>query len=145
MEVSVEDVYLGATRQISVNGQKLNLKIKQGTADGQVLRLKGKGNPGLNGGEAGDLLIEISIVPGSGYELKGRDVYLEVPVDVYTAVLGGKVQVPVPGSALQLTIPEGSDSGRLFRLKGKGLPVGKEEAVCRVTFMYGSRSRYRSI
>lgn len=125
MDVGIEDVYLGATRQINVNGQKLNLKIKPGTGDGQVLRLKGKGSPGLNGGEAGDLLIEVSIVPGAGYELKGRDVYLEVPIDVYTAVLGGKVQVPVPGSALQLTVPEGTDSGRLFRLKGKGLPVAE--------------------
>lgn len=122
MEIGIEDVYTGATRQISVNGQKLNLKIRKGTTDGQVLRLKGKGNPGLNGGEAGDLLIEVSVTPGAGFELKGRDVYLEVPVDVYTAVLGGKVQVPVPGSAVQLTIPEGSDSGRVFRLKGKGLP-----------------------
>ncbi|WP_109698290.1 DnaJ C-terminal domain-containing protein [Chitinophaga deserti] len=123
MDIGIEDVYSGATRQINVNGQKLNLKIKKGTTDGQVLRLKGKGNPGLNGGEAGDLLIEMNLLPGAGYELKGKDVYLEVPVDVYTAVLGGKVQVPVPGSAVQLTIPEGSDSGRLFRLKGKGLPV----------------------
>lgn len=125
MDVSIEDVYTGATRQINVNGQKLNLKIKKGTADGQVLRLKGKGSPGLNGGEAGDLLIEVSVVPGAGFELKGKDVYLEVPVDVYTAILGGKVQVPVPGSALQLTIPEGTDSGRMFRLKGKGMPVAE--------------------
>jgi curved DNA-binding protein len=123
MQVNLQDVYTGATRQIEVNGQKLNLKIKPGTYSGQVLRLKGKGQQGRSGGEAGDLLIEVSIAPDAQFELKGKDVYMEVPVDLYTAVLGGKVQVAVPGSPLQLSIPAGTDSGRLFRLKGKGLPV----------------------
>lgn len=123
MQVSLQDVYTGATRQIEVNGQKLNLKIKPGTYSGQVLRLKGKGQPGRSGGEAGDLLIEVSIAPDPQFELKGKDVYMEVPVDLFTAVLGGKVQVAVPGSPLQLSIPAGTDSGRLFRLKAKGLPV----------------------
>ena len=123
MQVSLQDVYTGATRQIEVNGQKLNLKIKPGTYSGQVLRLKGKGQPGRSGGEAGDLLIEVSIAPDAQFELKGKDVYMEVPVDLFTAVLGGKVQVAVPGSPLQLSIPAGTDSGRLFRLKAKGLPA----------------------
>lgn len=131
MQVSLQDVYTGATRQIEVNGQKLNLKIKPGTYAGQVLRLKGKGQPGRSGGEAGDLLIEVSIAPDAQFELKGKDVYMEVPVDLFTAVLGGKVQVAVPGSPLQLSIPAGTDSGRLFRLKAKGLPVpeGSKEAA----------------
>lgn len=123
MQVSLQDVYTGATRQIEVNGQKLNLKIKPGTYSGQVLRLKGKGQPGRNGGEAGDLLIEVSIAGDAQFELKGKDVYMEVPVDLFTVVLGGKVQVAVPGNPLQLSIPAGTDSGRLFRLKAKGLPA----------------------
>lgn len=123
MQVNLQDVYTGATRQIEVNGQKLNLKIKPGTYSGQVLRLKGKGQPGRSGGEAGDLLIEVSIAPDPQFELKGKDVYMEVPVDLFTAVLGGKVQVAVPGSPLQLSIPAGTDSGRLFRLKAKCLPA----------------------
>lgn len=123
MQVSLQDVYTGATRQIEVNGQKLNLKIKPGTYSGQVLRLKGKGQPGRSGGEAGDLLIEVSIAPDAQFELKGKDVYMEVPIDLFMAVLGGKVQVAVPGSPLQLSIPAGTDSGRLFRLKAKGLPA----------------------
>ncbi|GEP96269.1 DnaJ C-terminal domain-containing protein [Chitinophaga cymbidii] len=123
MQVGLQDVYTGATKQIEVNGQKLNLKIKPGTYQGQVLRLKGKGHPGRNGGEPGDLLLEIGIAEDPRYELKGKDVYLELPLDLYTAVLGGKVPVAVPGSPLQLSIPAGTDGGRLFRLKGKGLPA----------------------
>lgn len=123
MQVSLQDVYTGATKQIEVNGQRLNLKIKPGTYQGQVLRLKGKGHPGRNGGEAGDLLLEIGIAGDPQYELKGKDVYLEAPLDLYTAVLGGKIPVAVPGNPLQLSIPAGTDSGRLFRLKGKGLPA----------------------
>lgn len=123
MQVSLDDVYTGATKQIEVNGQKLNLKIKPGTYNGQVLRLKGKGRPGQNGAEAGDLLIEIGIAADARYELKGKDVYMDVPLDMYTAVMGGKLQVAVPGSPLQLTVPAGTDSGRLFRLRGKGIPA----------------------
>lgn len=123
MEISLEDAYTGVTRQIDVNGQKLNLKIKPGTYHGQVLRLKGKGQPGSNGAEAGDLLIEVRLREDAPYELKGRDLYLDTPIELYTAVLGGKVQVAVPGNALQLSIPAGTDSGRLFRLKGKGMPA----------------------
>ncbi|WP_119078779.1 DnaJ C-terminal domain-containing protein [Chitinophaga alhagiae] len=131
MKVDVQDVYTGATRQIEVNGQKLNLKIKQGTYNGQVLRLKGKGQPGRNGGEPGDLLIEVELAANGQYELQGKDVHMEVPVDLYTAVLGGKVPVAVPGTPLQLSIPAGTDSGRLFRLKGKGIPPleGSSEAA----------------
>ncbi|RPE09625.1 J domain-containing protein [Chitinophaga lutea] len=122
MKVGLQDVYTGATRQIEVNGQKLNLKIKPGTYHGQVLRLKGKGHPGRNGGEPGDLLIEVELTGDGQFELQGKDVHMEVPVDLFTAVLGGKVPVAVPGTPLQLSIPAGTDSGRLFRLKGKGVP-----------------------
>lgn len=122
MKINLEDTYTGATRQIEVNGQKLNLKIKPGTYNGQVLRLKGKGQPGRNGGEPGDLLIEVELAGDGQYEIQGKDVHMEIPVDLYTAVLGGKIPVAVPGTPLQLSIPAGTDSGRLFRLKGKGLP-----------------------
>lgn len=123
MQISLLDAYIGTTKQIDVGGQKLNLKIKPGTYAGQVLRLKGKGHPGRGGGDAGDLLLEIGIAADAQYELKGKDVYQEAPLDLYTAVLGGKIPVAVPGNPLQLSIPAGTDSGRLFRLKGKGLPA----------------------
>ncbi|MGX5819419.1 DnaJ C-terminal domain-containing protein [Chitinophaga lutea] len=123
MQVGLQDVYTGSTRQIEVNGQKLNLKIKKGTYNGQTLRLKGKGHPGRNGGEPGDLLLEIGVAAEPPFELKGKDVYVDEPVDLYTVVLGGKVPITIPGNTLQLSIPAGTDSGKLFRLKGMGIPA----------------------
>lgn len=121
MGISITDAYAGATKQIEISGQKLNLKIKPGTYDGQVLRLKGKGEQGYNGAEAGDLLITIQVQDDAQYHLQGNDIYSDVPIDVFTAILGGKIQVQTPGSTLQLNIPAGTDSGRMFRLKGKGM------------------------
>ncbi|CAL1516409.1 DnaJ C-terminal domain-containing protein [Chitinophaga sp. MM2321] len=123
MEVSLEDAYSGATRQVEVNGSRLNIKLKPGLHEGQVIRLKGKGSPGRKEGEHGDLLITIQLAPHPQFELKGQDIYTDLPVPLYTAVLGGKLTVPTPGAALNMNIPAGTDSGKVFRLKGKGLPA----------------------
>jgi curved DNA-binding protein len=123
MEVSLEDAYTGGSRQVSVNGSRLNIKLKPGLYDGQVIRLKGKGAPGRNGGENGDLLITIQLAPHPQFELKGKDVYADAPVDLYTAVLGGKTTVQGLGGPLSMNIPAGTDSGRVFRLKGMGMPA----------------------
>lgn len=123
MEVSLADAYNGATRQVEVNGSRLNIKLKPGLYEGQVIRLKGKGSPGRQGGENGDLLITIQLAPHPGYELKGQDLYADVAIPLYTAVLGGKITVPTPGTALSMNIPAGTDSGKVFRLKGKGMPA----------------------
>ncbi|SHK95616.1 curved DNA-binding protein [Chitinophaga jiangningensis] len=123
MEVSLADAYNGATRQVEVNGSRLNIKLKPGLYEGQVIRLKGKGSPGRQGGENGDLLISIQLAPHPGYELKGQDLYADVDIPLYTAVLGGKITVPTPGTSLNMNIPAGTDSGKVFRLKGKGMPA----------------------
>ncbi|MBV7532382.1 DnaJ C-terminal domain-containing protein [Chitinophaga sp. sic0106] len=123
MEVSLADAYNGATRQVEVSGSRLNIKLKPGLYEGQVIRLKGKGSPGRQGGENGDLLISIQLAPHPGYELKGQDLYADVDIPLYTAVLGGKITVPTPGASLNMNIPAGTDSGKVFRLKGKGMPA----------------------
>ncbi|WP_160717634.1 DnaJ C-terminal domain-containing protein [Chitinophaga solisilvae] len=123
MEVSLEDAYSGATRQVEVNGSRLNIKLKPGLQEGQVIRLKGKGAPGRKGGENGDLLITISLGAHPQYELKGRDIYADVALPLYTAILGGKLTIPTPGASLHMNIPAGTDSGKVFRLKGKGMPA----------------------
>lgn len=122
MDVTFEEAYTGGSRQVEVNGARLSIKLKPGLHEGQVIRLKGKGQESPNGGEAGDLLITIQITPDPRFELKGQDIHTEAPVDLYIAVLGGKAQIELPGTAINMTIPEGTDSGKVFRLKGKGMP-----------------------
>ena len=123
MQVSLEDAYTGATRQVEVNGSRLNIKLKAGLYEGQLIRLKGKGSPGRKGGENGDMLISIQLAPHPQYELKGQDIYTDLALPLYTAVLGGKLTVPTPGASLSMNIPAGTDSGKVFRLKGKGMPA----------------------
>jgi curved DNA-binding protein len=122
MEVSLEDAYQGGTQQVMVNGSRLNIKLKPGLQNGQVIRLKGKGAPGRSGGPDGDLLITIKLSPDPQYELKGKDIYGDAQVDLYTAILGGKINVQGPGGPLSMNIPAGTDSGKVFRLKGVGMP-----------------------
>jgi curved DNA-binding protein len=123
MQVSLQEAYTGGNRHIEVTGAKLNLKLKPGLYEGQVIRLKGKGNPGTNGGEHGDLLISIQVTPTPNFELKGKDLYTDAPLELYTAVLGGKTNVTLlSGNAISMNVPAGTDTGKVFRLKGKGMP-----------------------
>jgi curved DNA-binding protein len=123
LEISLEDAFQGATKQISLDGQKLNLKIRPGIRDGQVLRMKHRGAPGRNGGAAGDLLITINIAKHPRYERKENDLHFDQELDVYTAVLGGKLSIQVIDKSIQMNIPAGTDSGKTFRLKGMGMPL----------------------
>ncbi len=123
MEITLEDAFHGSSKQIVLNGQKINLSLKPGIYEGQVLRMKGKGVQGINGGVAGDLLITIHIAKHPHYEVAGNDLRFEQPLDVYTAMLGGKLNVSVFDKKVKVNIPEGTDSGKIFRLKGMGMPV----------------------
>jgi curved DNA-binding protein len=123
MEISLEDAFSGATRQINLNGQKINLQLKPGITEGQVLRLKGKGGAGERGVESGDLLITMHVGRHPKYNVKGNDLYFENDLDVFTAVLGGKMKVTVFDKTVTVSIPPGTDSGKTFRLKGMGMPV----------------------
>lgn len=121
--LTVDESFHGVAKQITLNGEKLNLKFKPGTSNGQVVRLKGKGSPGYAGGENGDLLITIQLAPNPRYEVKGHDLYFDQPLDVYTAILGGKLSVQGIDKAVMMPIPAGTDSHKTFRLKGMGMPV----------------------
>ncbi|HXS37673.1 MAG TPA: J domain-containing protein [Flavipsychrobacter sp.] len=122
-EITLEEAFNGTTRQINIGSEKLNLKIKPGIPDGQVLRMKGKGNPGINGGENGDLFITIRIQKHPHFERKENDLYFDEPLDVYTAILGGKLPVRTIDKTLNINIPAGTDSDKTFRLKGMGMPL----------------------
>jgi curved DNA-binding protein len=123
MELSLDEVFYGSTKQVNIDGQKVNLKIKPGTRDGQVLRMKGKGSAGSGGASSGDLLINVRIKPDPHYERRGDDLYFDQQLDVITATLGGKISIKAFDKTLSMNIPPGTDSNKVFRLKGMGMPV----------------------
>ncbi|WPB87050.1 DnaJ C-terminal domain-containing protein [Sediminicoccus rosea] len=120
----------GATETLTLpDGRSLSVKIPPGVETGQVLRLRGQGGPGRNGGPAGDALIELEVAEDKLYRRDGFDLHMELPVTLKEAVLGGPVLVPTPGGPLRVTLPEGSDSGRQIRLRGRGVAAhGGREA-----------------
>jgi DnaJ-class molecular chaperone len=118
------DAVLGATRRLTLpDGQTLDVKIPPGTEDGQVLRLRGRGAAGRNGGPAGDALIEIHINPHPFYRREGQNIFLDLPVSLTEAVLGAKITAPTPAGAVALTIKPHSDTGTKLRLAGRGVPA----------------------
>src|ERR1700690_3962856 len=122
MTVSLEEAVKGADKRVRLpTGKELNVKIPPGVVAGQQIRLKGQGET-APGHPPGDLLITVSIAPHAFFKVDGSDLRLDLPVTLYEAVLGGKVRVPTLGSAVELSIPKNTSSGRTFRLKGKGLP-----------------------
>ncbi len=123
MELSLSDAFYGSTRQVTIDGQRVNLKVKPGIRDGQILRMKGKGSPGYNGGENGDLLITVKIAKDPVYERKGNDLYFDQAVDAIVATLGGKISIRGFDKSVSMDIPPGSDSNKVFRLKGMGMPI----------------------
>lgn len=118
------DAVNGAVRRLTLpDGRTLDVKIPVGTTDGQVLRLRGQGAPGRNGGPGGDALIEIRIAPHPYFIRDGQDIRLDLPVRMSEAVLGGPVEIPTPGGAVRMRIPPHSDTGTGLRLRGRGVPA----------------------
>jgi len=122
MTVSLEEAVKGAEKRVRLpNGKELNVRIPAGVVAGQQIRLKGQGETAA-GHPPGDLLITVSIASHPFFKVDGIDLRLDLPITLYEAVLGGKIRVPTLGSAVELSIPKNTSSGRTFRLKGKGLP-----------------------
>lgn len=122
MTVTLEEAVNGGEKRVRLpSGRELNVKIPAGVAAGQQIRLKGQGES-APGHKPGDLLISIQIAPHPHFKVDGSDLRLDLPITLYEAVLGAKVRVPTLGSAVELSVPKNTSSGRTFRLKGKGLP-----------------------
>ncbi len=122
LDVDFLEAVKGTTKRVTLpGGGTLDLNVPAGVGDGQVLRLKGKGARGLGAGETGDALVEIRVRTHPQFKRIDDDILLEVPITIDEAVLGGKVEVPTVTGRVQLTIPKGTSSGRVFRLKGKGI------------------------
>lgn len=121
--ITLEEAYHGTERLIELNGQKLKLKIQPGVRDGQVLKISGKGTPGQGGGPAGDFLLTVRVAAHPRFTRKGDDLYCDLPVDLYTAVLGGKAEIKTFKGTVKIDIPEGSENGKVLRLKELGMPI----------------------
>lgn len=121
--LSLAEAYHGTTRLIQRDGQTIRVTMKPGAADQQVLRIAGKGGAGLNGGPSGDLYFTIRIAPHPEFQLKGNDLYCDFPVELYTAVLGGKAQVRTLKGRVRVDIPKETPNGKVLKLRGLGMPV----------------------
>jgi DnaJ-class molecular chaperone len=122
LTITLAEAAHGATRRVRLpTGKDVNVRIPAGMSEGQQIRLRGQGFPTAAGG-SGDALITVSIAPHPYFRVEESNLRLDLPVTLYEAVLGGKVRVPTLDGAVELAIPAGTQGGRTFRLKGKGLP-----------------------
>ncbi len=122
LEVEFIEAVTGARKRVTLpDGGILDIQVPEGVSDTQVLRLKGKGSPGINDGEAGDALVEIKIRPHAQFKRSGDDIEIDLPITIDEAVLGAKIEAPTVAGRVQLTVPKGTSSGQVLRLKGKGV------------------------
>jgi len=126
MKVSFTEAALGADKQIHLaDGGAVNVRIPKAIESGQSIRLKGKGYAGQNGGPAGDALIEVKVSTHPVFNRDGLDIEVILPITLYEATLGGKVEVPTLHGAVGLKVPAGTSSGKVLRLKGRGVEKGR--------------------
>jgi curved DNA-binding protein len=129
MQLSFEEAYSGASRILQLDNQKIRISTKPGSRDGQTLKIKGKGMPGVNNGPNGDLYVKLTIAAHPYFERNGDDLTVQLPVDYLTAILGGKALVKTMGGHINLTLPKGTQPNQILRIKGKGMPVyGKKDS-----------------
>lgn len=122
LNLTLREAYSGSQRLINVGSQTIKVSIKPGVKDGQTLRVKGKGAPGVNGGENGDLLMKISIAKDAEYQRSDDDLIKNINVDIYTAIIGGKVAVETMKGTVNVPIKPQTQNNSVLRLKGLGMP-----------------------
>ena len=135
ISIALADAYHGTTRPLALREARLDesgnvvtaervldVRIPKGVKEGQSIRLRGQGSPGLNGGPAGDLYLEVEFEPDPRYRVEGRDVTQKELVAPWEAALGARIEVPTPSGRVEVNVPAGSNNGRKLRLKGRGIP-----------------------
>ncbi|RAV27478.1 DnaJ C-terminal domain-containing protein [Sinomicrobium soli] len=127
LHLDLREVYTTHKRTLTVNGKNIRLTIPAGVENGQTIKISGHGGEGINGGPRGDLYITFVINNNTGFRRDGNDLYTEVEIDLYDAVLGGAVTVPTFDGKAKLTVKPGTQGGAKVKLKGKGFPVYKKE------------------
>jgi curved DNA-binding protein len=161
IQISLEEAYHGATRTIQVSTpesdqygnvvrktRSLQVRIPPGVAQGQQIRLAGQAGTGVGGGPAGDLYLEIDLLPHRLYQVEGKDIYLNLPLAPWEAALGATLTVPTLGGKVELKIPPGSQSGQKLRLKGRGLPgkpPGDQYVVLQIVLPKAGTEKEREI
>ena len=149
VEVTLEEAFRGTERRLTLQrvavdergqpqpaSQQLNVRIPAGVVDGQQVRVPAHGQPGVGGGPAGDLFLQVRLKPHRWFRAEGRDIWLDLPVTPWEAALGEIVRVPTLGGRVDLKIPKGSQTDRQLRLRGRGLPgnpPGDQFVVLKVT------------
>jgi DnaJ-class molecular chaperone len=124
VSISLTDAVRGTSARVVLpTGKQLDVAIPAGIEDGKTIRLKGQGHAGQGGGPPGDAMIIVRIARHPFFRIEGRDVRLDLPITLYEAILGGKVEVPTLTGKVELSVPAGSNGGRILRLRGKGIPA----------------------
>lgn len=122
LKVDFLEAAKGAKKRVAMgDGQVLDIAIPAGIEEGQTLRLRGKGRPGIRGGPTGDAMVEIQVRAHPLFERKGRDIHIELPITLGEAVLGARIDVPTIDGPVTMTVPKGSGSGTVLRLKERGI------------------------
>lgn len=129
MNLSLREAAVTHKQTFSVNGENLRITIPAGIADGQMIKLKGHGEKGSNGAPDGDLYITFQIAPDPNFKREGDDLFTDVDIDLYTAVLGGTVNVKTIDGMVKLKVNPGTQNDTKVRLRGKGFPVYKKEGT----------------
>lgn len=127
LHLSLRDAAETHKQILEVNGKKIRITVPAGVSDGQTIKLNGQGGPGMNGGPAGDLYITFVIADDPAYKREGDNLYINVPIDLYTAILGGEQVIDTLHGKVKLKIKPETQNGTKVRVKGKGFPVYKKE------------------
>ncbi|MBP8822150.1 MAG: J domain-containing protein [Flavobacteriales bacterium] len=127
LRMELRDAAITEKRTLTVNGKQIRLTIPAGVENGQTIRIKGHGGPGMNGGPAGDLLLTFNIGNDPVFKREGSNLYHTVDLPLYTAVLGGELMVPTLDGQVKVTVKPETQNSTVVRLKGKGFPVYKKE------------------
>ncbi|MFT3732174.1 MAG: DnaJ C-terminal domain-containing protein [Hyphomicrobium sp.] len=159
--IDLQDALDGATRTISLRmpemddgghvllrDKNLTVQIPKGVTEGQSIRLKGQGSPGIGEAPSGDLYLEIRFKPDARYRVVEKDLYLELPVAPWEAALGASVKMPTPSGAIMLKVPAGSANGRELRIRGRGIPAkepGDLYAVLKIVWPPATNEKARKI
>ncbi len=127
LQMNLRDAASTEKKLLTVNGKQIRITIPAGVENGQTIRIKGHGGPGVNGGPAGDLMITFHIADDPVFKRMGKDLFINHELNLYTAVLGGEVTVPTLDGQVKVTVKPETQNGTVVRLKGKGFPVYKQE------------------